>query len=145
MSQKKSVPVIAGWFTPGDAPQLLGSQCRSCGSYFFPKESLYCRNPGCQGREFDEVPLSRSGRIWSYTEHYYEPPEPYVSPKPFVPYTIAAVELEKEKMVVLGQVAAGVPHASLAAGQRVELVVEKLYEDAETEYTVWKWKPVAAS
>ena len=144
MTQKKTRPAIEGWFTSGAAPHLLGSQCRSCGSYFFPKESLYCRNPGCQGREFDEVELSRTGRIWSYTEHFYQPPDPYVSPDPFVPYTIAAVELEKEKMVVLGQVAADTPHASLKAGLPVELVVEKLYEDDESEYVVWKWKPIAA-
>ena len=144
MTQKQTRPAIEGWFTSGAAPHLLGSQCRSCGSYFFPKESLYCRNPGCQGREFDEVELSRTGRIWSYTEHFYQPPDPYVSPDPFVPYTIAAVELEKEKMVVLGQVADGTPHASLKAGLPVELVVEKLYEDDESEYVVWKWKPIAA-
>ena len=114
------------------------------GTVFFPKQELYCRNPRCAGAEFEEGPLSRTGTVWSFTEHFYQPPEPYVSPDPFVPYTVAAVELAEEKMVVLGQVAAGVESKNLRAGMEVELVLEKLYEDDENEYLVWKWKPVAA-
>jgi hypothetical protein len=146
MSQtKKQVPAIEGWFSAdGDEPHLLGSRCSECGSYFFPKESMYCRNPHCAGTEFDEVPLSRTGTIWSFTEHYYQPPDPYISPDPFEPYTVAAVELAKEKMVVLGQVAAGVKQSELKAGMNVELVLETLYEDDDSEYVVWKWKPLAA-
>ncbi len=139
-----TAPTVEGWFTSGDEPHLIGSQCRSCKSYFFPKIDLFCRNPHCQGTEFDEVSLSRTGTIWSYTEHYYQPPEPFISPDPFEPYTIAAVELDEEQMVILGQVAAGVKHSDLKAGMAVELVVEGLYEQDGTEYTVWKWKPVAA-
>ena len=141
---KTQVPAIEGWFsTDGGEPRLLGSQCSRCKSYFFPKESMYCRNPGCAGTEFEEVPLSRTGTIWSFTEHYYQPPDPYVAPDPFVPYTVAAVELTEEKMVVLGQVASGVPAAELKAGMKVELILEKLYEQNDTEYLVWKWKPLA--
>jgi len=57
VGQKKRVPAIEGWFTDDESqPHLLGSRCTSCSSYFFPKESMYCRNPGCQGTEFEEVP-----------------------------------------------------------------------------------------
>jgi len=142
---KTRVPAIEGWFTTDeDKPHLLGSQCADCKSYFFPKESLYCRNPSCTGSEFDDVSLSRTGTVWSFTEHYYQPPPPYMSADPFEPYTIAAVELAEEKMVVLGQVAAGVSHSELKAGMPVELVLETLYEDDDSEYLVWKWKPLAA-
>ena len=142
---KTRVPAIEGWFTTDeDTPHLLGSQCVDCKSYFFPKESLYCRNPSCTGSEFDDVSLSRTGTVWSFTEHYYQPPPPYMSADPFEPYTIAAVELAEEKMVVLGQVAAGVSHSELKAGMPVELVLETLYEDDDSEYLVWKWKPLAA-
>jgi uncharacterized OB-fold protein len=145
MSQVKSqVPVIDGWFSSnGGAPHLLGSQCSDCKSYFFPKESLFCRNPHCAGTQFDEVPLSRTGTIWSFTEHHYQPPDPYIAPDPFEPYTIAAVELAEEKMVILGQVAAGVAAKDLKAGMQVELVLEKIYEDEVNEYLVWKWKPLS--
>lgn len=141
---KTRVPAVEGWFTlDPDKPRLLGSQCARCKSYFFPKEAMYCRNPACQGTEFDEVPLSRTGRVWSFTNNMYAPPAPYVSPDPFVPYGIAAVELADEKMVVLGQLASGVDMNELEVGADVELVLETLFEDEEREYLVWKWKPVS--
>lgn len=142
---KAQVPAIEGWFTMNaHAPHLLGSRCTRCKSYFFPKESFFCRNPGCGGTEFEETPLSRTGTVWSFTTNHYAPPAPYISPDPFVPYTVAAVELAAEKMVVLGQVAGGVDPGSLKVGMEVELVLERLYEDETSEYMVWKWKPVGA-
>jgi len=141
---KTQVPAIEGWFTlDAEKPHLLGSQCTSCSSYFFPRESMFCRNPGCEGREFQEVPLSRSGKIWSYTNNCYAPPKPYMAPDPFVPYAIAAVELADEKMVILGQVAAGTDFDALKVGMEMELVLETLFEDEESEHIVWKWKPTA--
>jgi hypothetical protein len=141
--EKAKVPAITGWFSmDGHEPHLLGSQCTACKSYFFPKESFFCRNPGCTGTEFQEVPLSRTGKIWSFTTNHYQPPAPYVSPNPFVPYTVAAVELTEEKMVVLGQVVAGVDPSTLKVGMDVELVLDKLFEDDASEYIVWKWKPL---
>jgi hypothetical protein len=65
-----------------------------------------------------------------------------MSPDPFVPYAIAAVELSEEKMVVLGQVASDVDFARLKAEMEMELVLETLFEDDDSEYLVWKWKPV---
>jgi uncharacterized OB-fold protein len=140
----EQVPAIEGWFTNGPEPKLLGTQCSGCSTYFFPKETTYCRNPGCQSTEFNEVELSRTGTIWSYTEHFYQPPAPYIADEPFEPYTIAAVELADEKLVVLGQVAAGVRHSDLKAGMQVELVVERTYDLEDVEHTMWKWKPLAA-
>jgi len=60
-----------------------------------------------------------------------------------VPYTIIAVELEKEKMIVLGQAVEGVDVSQLKAGMDVELVLEKLFEDEQSVKLTWKWKPVA--
>jgi uncharacterized protein len=140
-------PAIDGWFTTdaGDGePHLLGSRCTACGTFFFPRADFFCRNPACDGTEFDEVPLSNRGRVWSWTVNRYQPPAPYVSPAgadgPFEPFGIAAVELAEEKMVVLGQV---VPGASVAVGDEVEIVVDTLFTDEDgTEQLVWKWSPV---
>ena len=139
---KERVPAVDGWFTSGDAPALLGTRCTSCGTYFFPREETYCRNPDCRGRGFEEVELSRRGRIWSFTDNRYQPPAPYVSADPFVPYAIAAVELEEERLVVLGQLEPGVDVAGLKAGQEVALVIGTLYEDDDHEYLVCKWRVV---
>jgi len=144
MGEKSPVPVIEGWFTQGAQPHLIGARCKRCRTYFFPKTQALCSNPSCDGTEFEEVELSRTGRVWSYTENGFKPPEPYVSPDPFVPYTVAAVELAREKMVVLGQMAAGSNLSQLEVGTEVELVLGTLHEDAEHTYQMWYWKPVAA-
>jgi uncharacterized OB-fold protein len=143
MNQKTRTAAIEGWYTlDNDKPSLIGSQCSDCHSYFFPKQSSYCKNPTCESTEFSDVELSRTGKIWSYTNNCYQPPEPYISADPFKPYAIAAVELEKERMTVLGQVVEGVDVDQLKVGMEVELVVETLYEDEETDKVVWKWKPI---
>jgi len=140
---KTRVPAVEGWFTTdAGAPALLGSRCRSCGTYAFPRETFFCRNPRCEGTEFDEVPLSRRGRVWSYTDARYTPPAPYVAADPYVPFCIAAVELAEEKMVVMGQMVPEITVDDLAVGTEVELVVDVLYEDDDHQYLVWKWRPV---
>jgi uncharacterized OB-fold protein len=56
---KTKTPAIEGWFRmDADEPALLGTRCKSCKTYFFPKETTFCRNPSCAGTEFEEVPLS---------------------------------------------------------------------------------------
>jgi uncharacterized OB-fold protein len=139
---KAQVPAIEGWFTTGAEPALLGSRCTDCGTYFFPKEQTFCRNPACRGATLEQVPLSRRGTVWSYTTNHYAPPAPYVSPDPFVPYSVAAVELADEKLVVLGQVAG--PAEDLKVGREVQLVVDTLFEDDDHEYVVWKWRPISS-
>lgn len=142
MSTKNRVAALEGWFTLDERePHLLGTRCRDCGTCYFPKQTLACRNPACQGTAFDEVPLSRRGTLWSCTNAGYAPPEPYVAADPFEPFAIAAVELEAERMVVLGQVVKGVGPEDLRVGQAMELVLEPLSEDADTVKLTWKWKP----
>ena len=144
MSVLPKVAALEGWFTLDEKePQLLGSRCRACNTCYFPKQTSYCRNPACDSSEFDEVPLSRRGRVWSCTNAAYKPPEPFVAAEPFEPFTIAAVELESERMVILGQVVRGVEVTDLKVGQEMELVLDTLYTDAESEKRIWKWKPVA--
>ena len=94
MSQKKRVPAIEGWFTMDDEPQLLGLRDPDSGSYFFPKDVAISRAPGFASAKLEEARLSRRGVLWSYTTNHYQPPPPYESPDPFVPYTVVAVELQ---------------------------------------------------
>jgi len=135
-------PAIEGWFTTGPEPSLVGSRCRTCASTFFPRATGFCRNPRCNGAEFEDVELSRRGRVWSYTDAQYQPPPPYIpATDPYEPFALAAVELP-EGIVVLGQVATGFGVGDLRVGSEVELVVEPLYTDDTGERTIWRWKPV---
>ncbi|MFP6565020.1 MAG: OB-fold domain-containing protein [Myxococcota bacterium] len=142
---KNRVPAIEGWFTLDDSnPQLLGLRDPESNTYFFPKDVSVSRAPGHSQAELEEVALSRTGKLWSYTTNHYKPPAPYVSADPFEPYTVAAVELGKERIVILGQLADEVDPTDLQVGQEMEVTLGTLYEDDENEYLVWKWKPVAA-
>ncbi|TLQ48619.1 Zn-ribbon domain-containing OB-fold protein [Streptomyces marianii] len=139
--------MVAGWFTEGGDDRefrLLGTRCGACSAVFFPREDSFCRNPACAGGELTEVPLSKRGRVWSYTAGRYRPPAPYVSDPEaeWEPYTLVAVELEAERMVVLGQAVTGVAVADLSVGAEVEVVAGILSEDADTEWTTWYWRPV---
>lgn len=139
---KQRVPAVEGLFTMDEAdPHLIGGRS-SNGSYFFPKD-LGGTDPYSDGGPLDEVELSNRGRIWSYTNSAYPPPPPFVvTTEPFEPVVIAAVELDVEKMVVLGQVVPGYTVDDLKVGMPVQMVLDTLYEDDENEYVVWKWKPV---
>lgn len=141
-SMTTRVPAIEGWFTTSGEPALLGTRCAECGSFFFPPERIACRNPACASRELEDVPLSRRGRIWSFSVNHYAAPAPYVGKEPFEPYTVVAVELAKEQMVVLGQLAEGVDPSTLSIGDEVEVVIEPLFTDEDgNENIVWKWRP----
>ncbi|MGB0211106.1 Zn-ribbon domain-containing OB-fold protein [Algiphilus sp.] len=136
---------LDGYLTEVDGvPHLLGSRCTGCGTYYFPRLDSFCRHPDCDSETFEDLPLSRTGRLWSYTNAAYQPPPPYVPVSdPYEPFAIAAVELDGERMVVLGQCAAGTGLADLEVGMAMELVVEALYTDDDGEALIWKWRPVA--
>ncbi|MEM8660004.1 MAG: OB-fold domain-containing protein, partial [Pseudomonadota bacterium] len=126
-------------------PHLIGSQCTACNTYFFPAQYDYCRNPLCDSTEFRTRELSRTGLLWSYTNACYKPPAPYVSAEPFEPFTIAGVQLEKEQMVILGQVVKGVTVDQLRVGMPMELALETLHETESECKVTWKWRPKTAN
>ncbi len=139
---KTRVAAVDGWFTLGDEPALLGSRGAETGSYFFPKNLAFSRNPIAPTEDLTEVELSRRGKVWSWATNHYQPPAPYMSPDPFVPYTVVAVELIEEQMVVLGPLAPDADPSTLSVGTEVEITLGTLYEDDDHEYVIWQWKPV---
>jgi len=135
-------PVVEGYFEERDDGRavLVGGRCDACGAYFFPKRFSFCRNPGCGAPDLADVELSTRGTLWSFTDNRYAPPPPYPAAEPFEPYGVAAVTLEAEQMVVLGQLARGTDVGALRAGQPMELCAEDLYETDDAVYRVWKWR-----
>ena len=55
---------------------------------------------------------------------------------------IAAVELEKESMVICGQMMPGIEISDMQVGMEVQVALDVLYEDDESQYLVWKWEPL---
>jgi len=143
---KTRVPAVDGWFTMNEAaPALAGARGTQSGSFYWPTGIAVSGNPHAPGEEREPVELSRTGTLWSWTTNHYAPPEPYVAPDPFVPYTVCAVELAREQMVVLGPLATAADPAALQVGMQMELVLGPLYEDDEHEYVVWQWAPLAGA
>jgi uncharacterized OB-fold protein len=141
---KPAVPAVAGWFTTDEEPRLLGSRCEGCGVVAFPPRSGGCPNPQCRSTDVALHPLARTGKVWSYTDARYQPPPPYVSPSdPYEPFVLAAVELDADGLIVLGQMVGGCTADTVHVGQPVELVVEPLLETEEAVQLVWRWRPNA--
>lgn len=136
-------PAIDGWFATDEsgAPYLIGSKCHRCGTYVFPPRANNCPNPGCDGDELAQVPLSRRGTLWSYTENRYPPPAPYPAPDPFEPFAIAAVQLADEGLIILGKVVDGTLAEDLEVGMEMELTTMTLYVDDDgVERVVYAWR-----
>jgi len=71
-----SVPIGKGIFVwpiqEGEKPSLLGSRCKSCGTFFYPPISV-CHH--CYQEEtLETVPLSRRGKLYTYTTVQMAPP-----------------------------------------------------------------------
>ena len=141
MPPEPSSTATEAWFASEPDPHLIGSRCTSCATYAFPPATVFCPNPRCDSTALEQVPLSRRGRIWSFAVNHYAAPPPALSPDPFEPYAVAAVELDEERMVVLGRVADGAELDGLRVGQQMEIAVEPVIPGADEQ--VWKWKPVA--
>src|SRR4030042_4468216 len=102
-----------------EGPYLIGGKCGSCHAVFFPKQSI-C--PRCTGQSIEESPLSRKGKLYTYTEVYQKPPD-YNGP---IPYFIGRVLLP-EGVFVLTQLK--VRKEDLRINMDVKLVVESIYRD----------------
>jgi uncharacterized OB-fold protein len=113
-------------------PYLVGGKCVSCEVVFFPCQSI-C--PRCTGQEILETPLSRKGKLYTYTEVCQKPPD-YDGP---VPYVIGRVLLP-EGVFVLSQLAAR--KEDLRIDLEMALIVEPAYRDAGgNEVFGYKFKP----
>ncbi|MFZ1489396.1 MAG: OB-fold domain-containing protein [Ilumatobacteraceae bacterium] len=149
MSETASrVPAVEGWFTvpaPGsvELPELIGCRCGGCGTYVFPPRDGGCPNPTCDSEDLERVPLSRRGRVWSYTENQYAPPPPYRASDPFEPFALAAVELAHEGLIVLGQTPKGVLAGDLHVGMEMQLELDVLYREDGVDHLVYVWAPAA--
>ena len=145
MEDKKQIPCLEGWLTmPPEEPRVIGSRCGACGHYFFPKAE-YCRNPFCKkDKPLEDVPLSRRGKLFSYTINHYPPPSPFHAADPFVPFGVASVEMP-EGIKVAGQMSQDTDLDAIKIGMDVETVREVLYVDEQgTEVMCWKFRPVTS-
>ena len=141
-SDVKEVAAIEGLFTwQGKEATLIGSHCKGCGGYQFPR-SFTCNNPTCKNKDVEDVALSRRGTLWSYSVQFYEPPPPFKSLTPtFEPFAVGLIEIP-EGLKILGRVV-GTDINSLKIGMKLEIVAQKLFVDEQGSDAIgWAFRPV---
>jgi uncharacterized protein len=121
--------------------QLLGSKCSTCGEVFFPSR-LCCRH--CSSSELEEVQLSRTGKLYSFTTIRVRPPH-YIGE---VPYAVGVVELpEGERIRTL---LSHCDQSCLEIGVEMELSIEVVGKankpigkiEVGTEVLGWTFRPL---
>ena len=124
------------WTVRDDQIWLLGSVCEECGEvYFPPKEVDVCSH--CQGEHLHTVELSREGTIYSFSVVHQPPAGGFY--KGTVPFIYGLVELP-DGVICQGHVLAD--PETLKIGDRVEVVLDVLYEAEDGPVTVYKFKKI---
>jgi len=140
-NEKKQIPIKDGLFTTPLSPEkqvrLMGSQCKDCGEIALGKRQA-CSN--CGGANLEETPLSRKGKLWTYTVIRHRPPGDYKGPDPFVPFGLGLVELP-EGIRVLSPIQCDLER--IKVGMELEMEVYPLYTDEnQSEVMAFRFRPV---
>ena len=102
--------------------KLLAQQCNQCGFKFFPARS---RCPSCLSEDYKWFELSGKGTLYSWSEVFFNPSQPYV---------MGVVELEEGIGRSITRIAAN------PADLRIEQPVEATFVEFE-ELKILKWVP----
>lgn len=131
---KNAIPVREDLLTrplhPLEEVRLVGSRCRDCNEVMLGKTSS-CSN--CAGENMTEIPLSKTGKLWTYTIIRHRPPGQYRGPDPFVPFAEGLVELPDGIRVVAvldGDI------EKIKIGMDLELLVHELYTNGQGQTVV---------
>lgn len=124
-------PIAEGLWTNDTEPRLIGGQNRSSGKIVFPMPS------GDAAMAYVPVPLSRTGKLWSWTVQGFEPKAPYAGPKPFRPFGVGYVELPGEVIVET--------RLTTTEGLKIGMDMELVIEDFDGERAMFAFAPKEAA
>lgn len=140
MHENKAVkPLKEGLFeisgSNSDDVHLIGSKCRECGCIFFPQREV-CLN--CGKRVLERVPLSKRGRLDTFTIVWQVPPGALVK----APYAIGRILLPEG--VYVGSLLGGYDMEDLKVGIDMEIALKEISEDeAGDKLAAFIFKPLA--
>ena len=109
---------------------LVGSRCETCKKTFFPKK-IVC--PNCFDSDLKEVPLSRKGRLHTYSVSAMGPPEMKK------PYAIGFIDLP-EGIRVFSILNGCEPWDEvLKVNMEMEMIISEIKKD-ESNDPIWSYK-----
>ncbi|MFQ5888261.1 MAG: Zn-ribbon domain-containing OB-fold protein [Candidatus Hydrothermarchaeales archaeon] len=143
-SEGKYVAIKEGFFSkplyPLDKSCLMGTRCGDCGEVFLG-EIIACEQ--CQSENLESIPLSRTGKLYSYTINWNRPPGDYKGSEPFQPFAVGLVELPDGIRIL--SVLTDCDFDKLKVGMKLKLSMEELYEDEEGNTVItYKFRPQQA-
>lgn len=124
-----------GWFKDSaEGIVLVGGRCENCGKIFFPKKTV-C--PNCFDGELKDIPLSKRGKLHTYSLSVMGPPEIEK------PYVCAFIDLP-EGIKLFSVLTDCEPWDEvLQIGMDMEMIVEKIKEDKSgNEILSYKFRPI---
>lgn len=131
----ETVPLLKNRMTiePDGRATLLGMRCSDCEKNIFPRSGL-C--PSCSGDSWEEVELSRRGRVWTYTVVNVSYGSIALDP----PYVAAFVELDDGAYVHTPLI--GCEPAEVHIGMEVELDTIETKNSDKGRAAVYAFRPV---
>lgn len=127
------IPIREGLFTEITDGDLVGFRCKCCNHTLPPLTAVCCY---CYGEDLEKLPLSRTGKLYSFTIVY----QPHKHFK--VPYAVGYIDLP-EGLRIFSPLKER-EGKSFMVGSDMELVVEKLWDENENEIIGPKFQPVFA-
>ena len=135
---KKKIPIREKLLTEPLSPlnevHLLGGKCEDCGEVGLGAVSS-CQN--CAANRIKVIPLSRSGKLWTYTVIRNKPPGDFKGTVPMGEGLVELPEGIRVKSPLGGDV------ESLEIGMDLEFVAYELYENESGEAVIaFRFDPV---
>ena len=130
-AEKRRIPIREGLLSrplsPLEHVRLLGSRCQDCGEVGLGEVSS-CQN--CAGEILKVVPLSRNGKLWTYTVIRNKPPGDFKGKVPMGEGLVELPEGIRVKSPLGGDVEA------LEIDMDLEFVAYALYENADGQEVI---------
>lgn len=127
--------IAPGLITEDNPPHLIGGRERETGRVVFPCPP---------GERYEQVALSRTGTLWSYTIQRYRPKSPpYKGPEAFRPWAVAYVELPGE--VIVESRLTDIAFEDISIGMPLELTMIPLDPDSEDSVMIPAFRPAGAA
>ncbi len=124
------IPFKEGLLSERIDGDLVGFKCKSC-NHILPPLTTTC--PYCFSEDLEKMPLSRSGKLYSYTINHMD------SQHFKAPYITGYIELAEGLRIF--SVLKEKQEKPFTIGMDMEMVVEKLWDKGDDEVIGYKFTP----